>query len=78
MFRLDPVIVDIANTMYLDKNGKPVDCGYAMYASVGAFKMADKLHQSKCFWINFFLQLFAYFFLDLYVVKLIWMDMDGN
>ena len=49
MFRLDPVIVDMANTMYLDKNGKPVDCGYAMYASVGAFKMADKLHQSKCF-----------------------------
>jgi hypothetical protein len=40
MFRLDPVIVDMANTMYLDKNGKPVDCGYAMYASVGAFKMA--------------------------------------
>ncbi|VDI41618.1 Hypothetical predicted protein, partial [Mytilus galloprovincialis] len=45
MFRLDPVIVDMASTMYLDKNGKPVDCGYAMYASVGAFKMADKLHQ---------------------------------
>lgn len=45
MFRLDPVIVDMASTMFLDKNGKPVDCGYAMYASVGAFKMADKLHQ---------------------------------
>ncbi|CAG2212445.1 VPS13A_C [Mytilus edulis] len=53
MFRLDPVIVDRASTMYLDKNGKPVDCGYAMYASVGAFKMADK------FQVNLFVLTFV-------------------
>lgn len=49
MFRLDPVIVDMASTMYLDKNGRPVDSGYAIYTSIGAFKMADKLHQSNLF-----------------------------
>ena len=66
MFRLDPVIVDMASTFYLDKNGKPVDCGYALYASVGAFKMADKSHQSKLQENQLFMY-FNYFHIIYYV-----------
>lgn len=48
MFRLDRISADTALLNFVGDSEAPRQCGSAMFASVGALSLADKLHTGKC------------------------------
>lgn len=48
MFRLDRISADMALLNFVGDSEAPHQCGTAMFASIGALSLADKLHTGKC------------------------------
>ena len=47
MFRLDRISADMALLNFVGDSQPPSPCGVAMFASVGALSLADKLHTGR-------------------------------